>query len=108
MVFCIDIDGTLTEQQRRGWWRRRPHALRDDVLAKVRALVAAGHEVVVWSSSTAYAQSFVDHAGLEGVIALGKPGVIVDNQRHRWANRLRGRVITPEQFLARDYEGGDG
>ena len=101
MTYYVDIDGTLTTKQRRYWWRQ-PNGIREDVVAKVRALIADGHEVILWSGGTGYAKRAAREMGIDGVTCIGKPNVLVDNERRRWGNRLKNRMITPEDFVGGD------
>ena len=99
MRIFVDIDGTLTQKQcAKSAFRYPP---RDDVLNKVRRLILAGHEVILWSGNTEYAESVAKLYDLD-VVAIGKPQLIVDNEQNRWSRRLAHRTITPEDFLDRE------
>lgn len=96
MRIFVDVDGTLTQKQcARSAFKVPP---RQDVLDKVRKLIAEGHEVILWTGNTEYAERVAKHYGLD-VTAIGKPQLIVDNQVKRWGNRLKDRTVTPEAFL---------
>jgi len=110
MYFC-DIDGTLTEQQKR--WAK-PIA---ENIARVKALIAAGVDVVIWSGTERYAREWCEANGFTGKHApkhiLGKPRFFIDNQSRvrpckDGGGRILGRrrIITPEAFMeqTRDYE----
>ena len=97
MRIFVDIDGTLTTKQRcRSVWRDE---LRHDVIDCVKEWQAAGHEVVLWTGSTDYAEKAKELLGIDCIAAVGKPDIIVDNQRNKWGKRLNKRTITPEEFL---------
>jgi len=98
VTYYIDIDGTLTHKQRRYWWRRTD-GVWTEMVAKVKKLIADGHEVVLWSGGTEYAKRAAREMGVDGVVCLAKPDVLIDNQRRKWGNRLQNRMITPEAFL---------
>ena len=103
MIVYVDVDGTLTHEQRgRSAFKGPP---RQDVLDKVKRLIAAGHQVVIWTGKTEYAKRVCELYGIDAVAAVKKPDMIVDNQKRTWARRLRQRVITPEEFLAIPEEG---
>lgn len=96
MRIFVDVDGTLTQKQcAKSAFKVPP---RQDVLDKVRKLIAEGHEVILWTGNTAYAKRVAALYGLD-VVAIGKPQMIVDNQVGRWGKRLKNRVISPEKFL---------
>jgi len=105
MRVFVDIDGTITERQRGRSWNKDPHRL--DVITKVKELFDAGHEIILWSGSTRYAQRVAadlkEDYGIEVVAAIGKPHVIVDNQQGTWSRRLKRRVILPESFVETEY-----
>ena len=101
MIIYMDIDGTLTTRQRGNSFFKYP--LRTDVIEKVKQLQAQGHEIVLWTGSTRYAQRVMDASGIHAVAAVEKPSLIVDNQVRRWRHRLADRIITPEEFLLRDF-----
>ena len=103
MRFFVDIDGTLTDKQRRrSWWKDNR---RQDVIDKVLKLADAGHEVILWTGNTGYAQAVSNELNHPNIIAaVGKPNVIVDNQDNGFRRRLRRAVVTPEEFLRRKYD----
>ncbi|KKL47654.1 hypothetical protein LCGC14_2333370 [marine sediment metagenome] len=90
----IDIDGTLTMTGGEPWGEPCPERLQ-----RVRDLVAAGEEVVIWSGGgTAYARAFADKHGLEVMAVVGKPGLMVDdNPNLRPEQRLQ--TVLPEDFF---------
>jgi len=103
----VDIDGTLTDKQRRrSWWKDNRRA---DVIAKVREAYDAGHEIILWTGNTGYAAKVAVELEAEYGIkvggAVGKPNLCIDNEQGRLQRRLRRSVITPEEFLTRDMEG---
>lgn len=98
MRIYVDIDGTLTAEQRANSVFRSP--LRQDVIDKVKKLAAEGHEIILWSGSTSYAKRVAEYLGISTVACVGKPEMIVDNETHRWARRLHDRTVSPESFLA--------
>ncbi len=107
MRIFVDIDGTLTDQQRRrSWWRGKR---RDAVIRKVKDAYDAGHEIILWTGNTGYAQKvaveLAEEYGIHVGGAVGKPNLCIDNEKGRLQRRLRRSVITPEEFLARDMEG---
>ena len=98
MRYYIDIDGTLTDSQRR--WAEPVPAMID----AVRALIDVGHEVVIWSGATRYARDWCAKNAVEPIAALGKPQVIVDNETRRFRRMLTRRIQSPAQFM----EGNNG
>ena len=100
MRIFVDIDGTLTTQQRRrSWWRAE---LRPAVIAAVKRHYDAGDEIILWTGTTSYAKAVAKElAEKHGIVcggAVGKPDLIVDNQDRRLARRLAGAIVTPEAF----------
>lgn len=99
MTIFVDIDGTLTTEAYTRWG----HPIKDRIEA-VKALVIMGYDVVLWSGGgRKYVEAFAKKYGLEGVICIGKPDVIVDDQvdirpRRRIgyveARRLAGFTLT--------------
>ena len=83
----------MTRHQRR-WAEPWP-----EMIAAVRALIDDGHEVIIWSGNTRYARRWCEKHDIKPQAALGKPDVLVDNQLEKWGNRLKNRMITPEQLL---------
>lgn len=97
MTIYVDVDGTLTsKQQGRSAFKAPP---RQDVIDKVKNLIAAGHEVVIWTGNTRYAHKVCELYGIPAVAAVRKPDLIVDNQLRRTRLRLSNKVVTPEEFL---------
>ena len=54
MRIFVDVDGTLTKEQRSNSIIKSEH--RQDVILKVKQLQAQGHEIIIWSGSTQYAK----------------------------------------------------
>lgn len=101
MIFYIDVDGTLTSEQRgRSAFKSPP---RQDIIDKVKQLIKQGHQVVIWTGNTNYARRVCELYGIAAVAAVRKPDVIVDNELRRWSRRLKNRVILPEEFLEKDW-----
>ncbi len=70
----IDIDGTLTEADRA---HAKPILYR---VERVKALMRAGNEIVLWSArGRAYAESFAKANGMEGIACVSKPSLLVDD-----------------------------
>jgi hydroxymethylpyrimidine pyrophosphatase-like HAD family hydrolase len=95
----MDVDGTLTTRQRaESFFKWGPAGLRPDVIAKVNLLIEQGHEIILWTGDTEYAQRVLKASGIKAIAAIGKPDLIVDNLVRR--NRRRfSNIVTPEQFL---------
>jgi hypothetical protein len=100
----IDIDGTLTTRQKR-WAEPIPERIE-----RVKAMIAAGMDVVIWSGTERYAKEWCKANGLVGKYApkhiLGKPNWMVDNQSRirpaaEGGGRILGRrrIITPESWM---------
>ncbi len=89
----IDIDGTLTDDGKRGG---KPIPSR---IAFVQRLLASGTTVVIWSGSgTNYAREFVIDNKLTGAFPIGKPEIAVDdNPNIRPVETIR--IRTPEEFF---------
>lgn len=101
MTVFFDIDGTLTRHQK--IWDEP----RNDMMDECRRLIAEGHNVVVWSRTRRYAKAFCRKHGLKPLLAIGKPDMIVDNQKRKWGGKFQSRTITPEEFLKK-MEAGNG
>lgn len=101
MIFYVDVDGTLTEKQMARSAFKCP--ARFDVVEKVKGLISAGHEVVIWTGNTDYARKVCELYEIEAIAAVKKPDVIVDNEKRRWSRRLKSRVILPEEFVESEY-----
>ena len=99
MTFIFDIDGTLTKRQKI-WDEPNP-----DIMDRCKKLIEDGHNVIVWSRTRRYAEAFCKKHGLRPLFAVGKPQVIVDNEKKKWGGRFKNRTITPEEF-AQNMEGG--
>lgn len=93
MRFFIDIDNTLTTG--RQMWSS-PNA---KMMAKVKALIDAGHEVIIWSTGgTVYAKDFCEYHDLKPCTALGKPNFVVDDNP-----KFHKTIISPKEFEARHF-----
>lgn len=109
MRIFIDIDGTLTTDGNHAWGPVRPRALE-----RVRELMAAGHEVFLWSArGEQYAFDFArKNRLLAGAQFLGKPDIYVDDHKEiRAASHMRH--VDPDTFenassLAAMFAGDDG
>jgi len=90
----VDIDGTLTN---------RPDGPGGVVyverVERLKHLVERGIEIVLWSGGgTAYAREFAAAQGLVGVMCVGKPCLIVDdNRRIRSPRKLL--IVGPHRFF---------
>ncbi len=93
MTYFFDVDGTLTINQ------KKFSPVRKDMLDRVRQLIQDGDNVIIWSSTKRYADNFCKKNNLKPLLAVGKPQMIIDNQKKKWGNRLKNRTITPEEFL---------
>ncbi len=94
MTYFFDVDGTLTKTQRPKW--AEPNM---EMIAACKGLIKEGHNVVVWTSTARYARRFCAKYGIEPLLAIGKPQVIIDNEKKKWGNRFKNRTVTPEEFL---------
>ena len=101
MRIFVDVDGTLTKEQRANSITKSEH--RQDIIQKVKQLHSQGHEIIIWSGSTSYAKKVAKILGID-CIAVGKPELIIDNEKRKWGRRLKNRVVLPEEFLAMDFE----
>lgn len=105
--FFIDVDGTLTERVvRSGAIRGEP--FRPEMVEKLRRLVAAGHDVTIWSGGRRNAQAAAKRLkalGVRVIAATGKPIVMVDDDEKRLADRLSRRYINVHDFLKKQYPG---
>lgn len=90
----IDIDGTLTLDPERRWGTPVMNRIEH-----VRALIAGGTEVVLWSGGgTEYARQFAAKYGLKAV-GIGKPAKLIDdNPTIRPLGRIK--IVTPRDFFA--------
>ena len=104
MSFFIDWDGTITEKQRRN------AKVIPERLQRVKDMIAAGEDVIIWSGTESYARAMCEKYGLTGKYApkhiLGKPDYMVDNQSRirpaaEGGGRILGRrrIITPERWM---------
>ena len=103
----VDIDGTLTTTPMRAWG-----PVIEAHLAGVREMVKQGHEVVLWSTAGAeYVRQFCQKHALPGVVAVGKPTVVVDDDT-KHGPFFRGRYAPPTFLTAPtpkiSRERGDG
>jgi len=97
MRIFVDVDGTLTDEQRAKSVFKSGR--REDVIAKVKKLISEGHEIVLWTGNTKYAKQAAEELGIDAAVCVGKPDLLVDNQAGTWSRRLRKRMRTPEEFL---------
>ena len=102
MRIFVDVDGTLTTEQRIKSVFRSPW--RQDVIDKIKKLIEEGHEIVLWTGNTKYAEQAAKEMGIEAAVCVGKPQLIVDNEDRRWGRRLKNRMVTPEAFLEMEIE----
>lgn len=96
MVYYIDIDGTLTQEDRKN------APLRPGATTLIRKLLDRGDDVVLWSANgRAYADAFWrKHAMFVGIrfpTPMSKPDVIVDDNPNIRPKHVLGRW-TPEQL----------
>lgn len=96
MRIFVDVDGTLTKEQRANSIIKSEHWT--EVIQKVKELEKQGHEIIIWSGSTPYAQKVAKILNID-CVGVGKPDLIVDNQKRRWGKSLKNRVVLPEEFL---------
>ena len=94
----IDVDGTLTTRQKR-WAEPIPERIE-----RVKAMIAAGMDVVIWSGTERYAKEWCKANGLVGEYApkhiLGKPNYMVDNQGpHQRILGRRRKIITAASWM---------
>jgi hypothetical protein len=98
----IDIDGTLTDKQKR--WAK-PIPARID---RVKAMIGAGMNVIIWSGTYRYARSWCDKYGFTGehepYAVLPKPNWMVDNQGPFGKVLGRRQIITPESWMEQTDE----
>lgn len=103
MRIYVDIDGTLTNKQVGRSFFKSEIGLRDDVIAKVKKYHDEGHEIILWTGNTGYAEKVAAFLlvsyDIKVVAAIGKPHMIVDNEKKRFGKKLKKRVITPEEFV---------
>lgn len=107
MTIFVDVDGTLTQHQRKNALDQP----RPDVIDAVRKLKAQGHTIVIWTSTRRHALNAIAAYQLDGrststtkseageLLYVAKPDMIVDNQVEKWGTRLKRRVISPERFV---------
>ena len=93
----VDVDGTLTSKQcGNSAFRVSP---RQDVIDKCKKLIKDGHEIIIWTGNTNYAKKAAKLYGINAIACVGKPHLIIDNEKRTWARRLKQRVILPEDFI---------
>jgi len=103
-MIYMDIDGTLTDRQKR-WAKPIPERIN-----RVKAMIAAGENVIVWSGTYRYAREWCDRNGFTGkyepYAVMPKPKYFVDNQSRvrslpEGGGKILGRrtIITPEAFM---------
>lgn len=108
MPIYVDIDGTLTSKQcGRSFFRGAEGiTLREDVIAQVKAFYDAGHEIMLWTGSTSYAQRVAAYLllnyGIKVIGAARKPDLLIDNEGPKLLRRMKERMRTPEEFVAMD------
>lgn len=86
----IDIDGTLTDNN-----LHRQGAPELKRIQRVKELIAAGNDVVLWSAGgNEYAEQFAKEHGLQVIAALGKPGFCIDGNPN-----IRNFAIQPPTWL---------
>lgn len=78
MRIFVDVDGTLTKEQRPNSIEKSDHW--DEVIQKIKYLQNLGHEIIIWSGSTQYAKKVSKILNIE-CISIGKPDLIIDNQK---------------------------
>lgn len=90
LIYFIDIDGTLTAEDKAN---AAPIASR---VAKVRDLIANGHEVVLWSArGSSYAGLFAFNNHIDAK-CVGKPNVVIDDKPEI---RKGGLIVMPPDEL---------
>ena len=105
----IDIDGTLTERQKR-WAKPIPARIE-----RAKAMIAAGMNVVIWSGTQRYADEWCERNGFTGeyqpYAVLAKPNWMVDNQSRvrpdkNGGGKILGRrqIITPQCWMEQTSE----
>ncbi len=89
----VDIDGTLTTLWNQTWGPVVPERI-----AKLKALIKDGREVVLWFGGAAgYARAFAEKYDLHPTACIGKPDQVVDDCP---TIRPRGLPVTaPEDFF---------
>lgn len=107
MRIYVDVDGTLTKKQTGRSFFKKHVGLREEVIAKVKEYSDAGHEIIIWTGNTGYAERVATALRERGIIvsgAVGKPHMMIDNEVGRWTKRLRRRMVDVEDFLGREVE----
>jgi hydroxymethylpyrimidine pyrophosphatase-like HAD family hydrolase len=103
MRIYVDIDGTITNKQTGRSFFKNEIGLREDVIAKVKKYHDEGHEIILWTGNTKYAQQvaavLLSNYNIKVIAAVGKPDMIIDNEKIRFRRKLKKRVILPEEFL---------
>ena len=97
MRIFVDVDGTLTTKQcGRSAFKVPP---RKDVVDKCKKLIKEGHEIIIWTGNTQYAKNVAKLYGINAIACIGKPHLIIDNQKRTWGRKLKQRTILPEEFI---------
>jgi hydroxymethylpyrimidine pyrophosphatase-like HAD family hydrolase len=104
MMIMVDVDGTLTSEQRGRSFYKCP--IRQDVVDKVKKLASEGHEIVIWTGNTKYAKDVAEKLGIPAVACIRKPDLMIDNQVHKMKRRFKRNIITPEEFLVKNFTEG--
>ena len=95
----VDVDGTLTKKDVRN--SVDVVGPNPEVVAKVKALAAEGHRIIVWSTrGQGYAEKAAKKFGIPAVACLGKPHMIIDDKPHRMKNRWKRRTMDVKDFMA--------
>ena len=97
----VDIDGTISNHQSMQGWKT--HGINQSVLSKVKRLITEGKEIVIWSGSTQYATAFCKEFGINPVASIGKPSFLVDNEIDLLLSRLKKNIMSPNDFIKRDF-----
>lgn len=91
-LYC-DIDNTLTLADKRG------AAPAFDRIARLKRLIDAGVNVVLWTmSGSGYARRFAQRHGIKAVACLHKPNMIVDDKAPLFRPADKLKVVLPEEM----------
>lgn len=87
----IDIDGTLTEEQRLN---------APPIIERIEKVIELCKKeiVYIWSGNHEYADKFCKLYGIKPSRTLGKPKLVVDNDL-RIAKKIQNVLITPEEYF---------
>ena len=103
MRIYVDIDGTLTNKQTGRSFFKPEIGLREDVIAKVKQQYDKGDEIILWTGNTEYAEKVAAFLlvtyHIKVTAAIGKPHMIIDNEKKKFGRKLKRRVILPEEFI---------